>query len=840
MARKIQKKSSKKKTAAAPVARTTPSFTLSTRAQDFLAVAFMFVFLLILLKPLAIDHLSPQGVDVVGSIGKTHAVKEFQKQTGETALWNPNIFGGMPIYHRLSPKAFSLDNLMNILARLFHPVFIYYFFGALGAFLLFRFLGMAPLISLIGALFFVLMPHYKSLYTEGHMAKLKALMYLPWIFLTFRYFMQKRSVLGAALFALMFGLQIRTQHYQIVFYTAFMVFAIGIVPLIQDLLQKRFATFFKTTGLLLLAIILGVMMAAQPLFLAKEYLPYSKRGKTTIDVNARTSQAKGSGVSFDYATQWSTAPSELFSWLLPRFRGGMSAEHYDGSKFPQLKGQVVSTYWGQMPFTQSYEYLGVIMLMLALIGLIANYRRSLLIKSLFWLSVIFVLLSFGRHFKLFYSLFFDYFPYFNKFRTPMMSVTVTYFIFVVFAVYGLKYLTELAKEKIDFKQQRWIFYILGGFLALGIVFWLYSLGASFVKASGEAYQGQTLEIVRQIRKEFFQRDLIRYFILVILSAAAIWAYLQKKMPTLLFLLVIGALNIFDLLQVQQRVKPEFTDTHRLEKQYFRQNAIDRALLQDHDLFRILPVGKLFGDNRWAYYHQTIGGYTPIKMYSIEELVEKNIYNGWDPKLPINWNVLKILNVKYVISQQPLQYPLLKPFAQDAAQHLYAYYFTGYLPRAFFVGQYTVIKDARQRLRTINSKNFDPAQTAILEEKLPVPIYQPDSSFVKVLKFNPNELKLQVYTDKQSLLVISQIYYPPGWKIFVDGKKVDKVFKTDHAIQSIIVPAGLHKVEMRFAPDSYYRNMRMARIASIVIYLAILISLGYAIKQKRMNATRQKD
>ncbi len=836
MAHKKQKKTTKKSTTPKESPRE-PAFGLSTRVQDYLSVAVIFILLLILLKPLAIDHLSPQGVDVVGSLAKTHAINEYHKQTGEIALWNPNIFAGMPVYYRISPRAYSLDNLFAELSRFLHSVFIYYFFGALGAFLLFRFLGMSPLLSLVGALSFVLMPHYKSLYTQGHMAKLKALMYVPWAVLTFQYFIKKRNVLATALFALTLGLQIRTQHYQIVFYTALLIFAIGIYPILKDLLEKRYNQFFKTTGLLLLALVLGVMMAAQPLFLAKEYLPYSKRGKTTIDVNAKT-ETKGTGVSLDYATQWSTAPAELLTWFLPRFYGGMSVEHYDGSKFPTLKGQMIPTYWGQMPFTQSYEYMGVIFLMLAFIGLIAYYRRSVLIKSLFWFAVFLILLSFGRHFKMFYSLFYYYFPYFNKFRAPMMSVTVTYFVVVTFAVYGLKYLTDLAREKIDLKKQRFVLYTIGGFLALGIVLWFYSMGASFVKASGEAYQGQTLEIVKQIRKEYFQKDLIRYFVLVVLAGAAIWAYLQKKLSAVALILIVGALNIFDLLQVQSRVKPQFTDVHRIERQYFRQTAIDQYLLKDKDLFRIFPAGKLFGDNRWAYYHQSIGGYTPIKMYAIEELVEKNIYNGWDPSLPFNWNVLKILNVKYVIAQQLLKHPFLKLVQQDPNNHLYAYYFTGYLPRAFFVGSYKVVKDDQQRLRIINSKGFDPAKTALLEEKLPAPIYQPDSSYTKVLKFTPNELKLEVYTDKQSLLVISQTYYPPGWKIFVDGKKVDKVFKTDHAIQSIIVPAGRHKVDMRFIPDSYYRDIRMASVSLIIIYLMILIPIaGYFVRKKRTVKTK---
>ena len=830
MAAKKQKKTKAKRTEP----QKPGGFTLSRQTQDYLSIAFIFLFLLILLKPLAIDHLSPQGVDVLGSIAKMHVVREYKQQTGEQALWNPNLFAGMPIYHRLSPKAFSLDNLLAKLSRLFHAVFWYYLLGALGGFLLFRYLGLSPLVSLIGGLLFVLFPHYKSLYTEGHMAKLKALMYLPWIFLTFRNLLQRKNLPAMALFALAFGLQIRTQHYQIVFYTGLMVFALGVYPVVKDLLEKDWSAAGKTVGLSLLALILAVAMAAQPLFLAKEYLPYSKRGKTTVDVDQASQPKKqGSGVSFDYATQWSTHPSEIFTWLLPHFYGGMSAEKYDGSKFPQLKNQRIPTYWGYMPFTQSYEYMGVILLMLAIIGLISNWKDTT-IRSLFFLLLALIFLSFGRHFKTFYSLFYYYFPYFNKFRAPMMSVTVSYFIIVIFAVFGLNSLKELVREKTDWKEHKLIIYTVAGFFALGVIFWLYSLGASFSKA-GETYQGQTLEIIKQIRQEFFRRDLIRYFVLLILSGAALLAYLKKKLPISTLIVILGLLQIADSLQVQARVKPEYTNLKRLERQYFRQTEIDRFLKSDKDLFRIFPSGQLFNDNRWVYFHQSIGGYSPIKMYAIEELVEKNIYNGWDRQLPFNWNVLKILNVKYVITQQPLQHPFLQLAKSDPGGKLYAYYFNQYLPRAFFVGRVEVIKDEVQRLKRINSKDFDPASTAILEEKLNEPISTPDSSFTKVLKFTPNELQLQVYTDKQSLLVISEVYYPPGWKISMDGQPVKKVYKADHAIQAIVVPAGEHRVMLKFHPDSYFRDIKISYASLGIIYLILLGSLIRFVLTKKRKA-----
>ncbi len=820
MAKNQKKKRKPQPTAQA--AKTTLSLSLS--AQSWILLGVMALFLVVLLKPLVIDHLSPQGVDVVGSLGKMHQLGEFHKKTGERGLWNPNIFAGMPVYHRLSPQAYSVDNFLGLLGRWFSSVFMYLLLGAVGFFVLMRYLNMPPLLAFFGALLFVLMPHYKSLYLEGHMSKLRALMYLPWIFLSFRYFLDKRTILAAALFALSFGLQIRTQHYQIVFYTALMVFALGVYPLLNDLFKKEYTRFSKSLGLLIVSLILALAMAAQPLFLAKEYLPYSKRGKTTIEANQQTTNAKNNGVSMQYATQWSTHPAELATWLVPRFYGGMSGETYEGSQYKQLKGRAIPGYWGHMPFTQSYEYMGVLLLLLALLGFIA-FRKEKMILSLFLFAVFLILLSFGRYFESFYSLFYNYMPFFNKFRTPMMSVAVTYFIFTILAMYGFKYLAEIRNEDKSWLSYKTIVYSLVGFFALGIVFWIYGQSASFVKVGGEPYQGQTLQMIRAIRSEFFMNDLTRYFILVLLGGGVLIAYLKKKIPFGVLTLALGILAVADLVQVQSRSHKEFQNIKRIERQYFHQTETDRFLLADPETFRIFPLGKLFGDNRWAYYHQTIGGYTPIKMYTIEELVEKNIYNGPDAQLPINWNVLKILDVKYVVSQQPLKSPHLELVFSDKTSRLYTYLFKDRLPRAFFVSGFRVITDEHKRLQTINSADFDPAKTAILETQPAQPISAPDSAFARLTAFSPNRVDFDTYTDKQALLVLSEVYYPPGWKIFIDDQPVPAVYKTDHAIQSIVVPAGTHTVSLRFEPDSYFKDIRIATVSVWILYLIIALSLA---------------
>jgi len=159
----------------------------------------------------------------------------------------------------------------------------------------------------------------------------------------------------------------------------------------------------------------------------------------------------------------------------------------------------------------------------------------------------------------------------------------------------------------------------------------------------------------------------------------------------------------------------------------------------------------------------------------------------------------------------------------------------HLPRAFFVTEVLTIEDEYERIRAINKSEFNPENTAILERELTEDIAAPDSCWTEVIHHDPNRLDLKVFTDKQALLVLSEVYYPPGWVIQIDGKEVTQIYKTDHAIQSIVVPAGEHSVKLEFQPDSYYTNIRLATASVAILYIVILVSFFQLSYQKRKQA-----
>ena len=82
-----------------------PAFKISPMQQNIIFIGIIIIYLIIILKPMVIDGLSPQGVDVVANRGATNLIREFNADHNEESLWNPAIFTGMPIYHLL--KFFS-------------------------------------------------------------------------------------------------------------------------------------------------------------------------------------------------------------------------------------------------------------------------------------------------------------------------------------------------------------------------------------------------------------------------------------------------------------------------------------------------------------------------------------------------------------------------------------------------------------------------------------------------------------------------------------------------------------------------------------------------------------
>jgi len=335
---------------------------------------FLFIFLLfavISISFLKISFLNfvPEASDTVQWRTSANSMLEFNKTHNEQAQWNSNVFGGMPGYMiSFGAKWPFVNSLRKYVNKVINWRSFQLFTGAVGIYLLMLYFGFSPLISFIAAISFAFSTHFIGLIEIGHNPKFRAILLIPWIFLSLEYLKRENNLLGMGLLAIFVTNQLRENHPQISYYTFLFIGLYWVYYLYFSIKNSEWKKFSIFSIFLFFAFFLSFLAIAQPYFSTYEYGHYTIRGGAE-------------GLSTEYATSWSFNPAEILSFIVPSFFGGTNVY-----------------YWGWMPFTQTSMYMGILIFMFATFGISNGKNQTklfLIIASIFSL-----LFSFGRHFPL--------------------------------------------------------------------------------------------------------------------------------------------------------------------------------------------------------------------------------------------------------------------------------------------------------------------------------------------------------------------------------------------------------------------------------------------------------
>ena len=339
---------------------------------------------------------------------------------------------------------------------------------------------------------------------------------------------------------------------------------------------------------------------------------------------------------------------------------------------------------------------------------------------------------------------------------------------------------------------------------------------------------ETIKLLKLIRFDLLRGDALRMLGFLTAAFAAVVAYLRKFLPRSLFAGLIVVLLLADLLPICRRYMSQLVSKSQMDS-HFLETDLDRFLRQDPEPHRIFPLGELSGDAHWSYFHQSVEGYHPAKLRIYQDLRESCFFEGKDEgflnvQAPINWNVVNMLNAKYLIASQQLSHPFLEPAFYDQTQKLWAMRNTRVLPRAFCVGQTELISDRNARLQRLNEASFRPDSTAIVEKPLTETIQAPTAWSAKVTRYEPNYVDLSVTNDAQTLLVLSEIYYPAGWHAAVNGRPAE-IYKVNHVLRGVVVPAGESKVSFKLEPQSFKTSVTVTAVSGAVVYLLLIVAVA---------------
>jgi len=771
--------------------------------------------------------------DIVQFTGMAKEQNDFRKKTGEEPYWTNSAFGGMPTYQlgAYYPHDYvkKLDRVIRFLPRPADYLFIY----LIGFYILLCCLKMDYKLAVLGALAFGFSTYMIIILGVGHNAKAHAIGYMPMllggIILVFR----SKYLWGFLLTALAMALEVGANHYQMTYYFMLLVLILGGVYLVEAVKEKQLRHFGISIGILSLAVIIGIAANATSLMATKEYADWSTRGKSDLTINANGEPKEmGTGLDREYITQFSYGIVESLNLFVPRLFGGSGGEDLgaDSKTYAFLTENGISRtkaldftsalplYWGGQPIVAAPAYVGAVVIFLFVLGLFLVKG-----KAKWWLlggTIMALLLSWGKNFSLLTDFMIDYFPLYNKFRAVSSIQVILELSVPILAILALAQLfnTKVATSK-KLKDLRFTIFITMG---IGVLLFLVKGMFNFIGQSDETYRqyygDDIVSLIIADRKAVYNSDILRSLIYVALAALVIWFFLKDKLKQNLTVVALGVLLLFDLVGVAKRYvnEDDFVAQRRMLEP-FQETDMDRQIAKDTSVFRVYDPSEIGGGGRTAYFHQSIWGYHAAKPAGIQNLFDFHISKN-------NVKVLSMLNVKYVVQQdeEGKNYPALNPDANG---------------NAWFINELVPVYSADDEILALNTLDIE--QKAVFNkskfENLKEYNFKTDSSStIKLTQYKPNHLTYSSENDNPGIAVFSEMYYPHGWNVYIDGKLKD-YFEVNYVLRAMEVPAGKHTIEFKFEPTLIQVGGKITMASSILLVLVLFFGIGHAFWSSRKKS-----
>ena len=801
--------------------------------------------------------------DTAAGAGAGQEVKEYYEQTGERSRWTNSLFGGMPMY-QIAPSYDSTKSLQWVQKayQLFLPDYVCLtFMLMLGFYILLRVFGIPVWLAGLGGIMWAFSSYFFILISAGHIWKFITLAYVPptiaGIVLAYR----GKLLWGGILTALFVALQITSNHVQMSYYFFFVILFFVGAYFEKAWRTKTLPQFFKASAVLIVAALVGIAANVSNLYHTYAYSKETMRGKSELVQTGDAAKQTSSGLDRDYITQWSYGIDETLTLLVPNFKGGASAALSQSETamskakpmYSSLYGSLTQ-YFGTQPMTSGPVYVGAFVLFLFVLGcfIVKGPLKWALIGATFFSIV----LSWGKNFMPLTDFFIDYVPLYNKFRAVSSILVIAEFTIPLLAIFALKRLLEEPEILKQEKKPLGISLLLTAGIALLLAVAPGSIGPGYVPAQ-EAQMLQNavnqqmipanelsgiLANLGEMRAELVSSDALRSFIIIGIGCSLLWLYASGKLRSSLTIAGITILCLADMWGVNKRYlnDAQFVP-HSIRTETFTKTNTDELILQDTSLdYRVLNFAtSTFDDNNTSYWHKSVGGYHPAKLRRYQEMIEHHISpemqaaykaiataGGEMDSVDANkFRVLNMLNTKYFIfpaGQQRQTVPILNP-------HAYG--------NAWFVNKVQYVNNANEEIDALDS--IIPTETAVVDARFKDVLkgttesYKDSLSSIRLTSYAPNRLTYETNNAQDGIAVFSEIYYPDGWHVTIDGQPAE-LARADYILRTMYVPAGQHTIEMRFDPTSLHVTEGIAYGALALLVIGIIVAVLTA-KRKYVKA-----
>lgn len=860
----------------------------------FVSMAVLAIISLAFFYPDNFDGNSLNQADMMQGEANGQEGVAYEAQTGEKALWTNSLFSGMPTF-QISPSypSNSLFSWIDAVMGLGLPAPSNLLFMMMFGFLIMMCcMRQRWWVGLIGAIAWGFSSYYIIIIGAGHIWKFVTLTYVPPTIGALVLCYRGRYLLGAALTGLFAMMQLNANHPQMSYYFAFVMFGLAIAYLVEAIKEKKVKQWGLGTCALLAGGLLAIGANLPSIYTTYEYAKDTKRAQSELTPlpaesgdAAQPAERPTGGMSKADIVNWSYGRSETFSLLIPNIKGGASAKPVGGQMMATQMSAVpgaseTATYDAYMllPYFQQYfnegegtngpVYVGAIICALFLVGCFVV--KGPVKWALIVLTLVSIVLAWGRNCEAVTDFMIYNFPMYNKFRAVESILVIAEFTMPLLAMLALGRLVDMGADKAKDKKAE-------GLKPLYIGFGVPALICIFALIAPDAFQGndnadlkqyvgqstdylsmrdaramymiyqqlgehtpasETFSALTNLRRSMVETDALRSLMFLAFGFGLLWLYLLGKVKEAVAGCGIGALVLIDLYAVDKRYLSHESFVPVIAQASgpsHAPDAIDQAILKDADLsYRVMDIPGFELPNR-SYHHKMIGGYHAAKLNRYEDLIRRRmsavLQQGYIPELRddsiaalydeesaavinelrADYRVLDMLNARYIITGD-----------KDAPVVVN----TSALGNAWFVGNIDYVANADAEMVALAT--IDPATTAVADEKFrqvlgePAAVPAPDDH-IKLTAYTPNTLTYEADTKAEGIAVFSEVYFPWGWNATIDGEQAE-IGRVDYVLRAMRIPAGKHTIEMTFAPRSLRVTGAIAYASIVIIYLLIALSL----------------
>lgn len=703
-----------------------------------------------------------------------HAIRQFWsdyvRAHGDVPLWNPYLFGGLPFVAAQHGDIFYVTSFLRVLlptdtalnlAFAIHLVLAGYF-----TYLFLRTLGLPWGAALVGGIAYQLSGQIASLVHPGHDGKLIVSALLPLACWALVRGVRDGAAHAYGVLGLVVGFALLSPHYQSTYYLlmAAGVFALYLAFAAPDRPLPRQASLRLAAALG--AVLAGVVVSAIQVLPFLEYLPYSPRS------------VPGSSSGWEYAISWSLPPEELINTVLPQFSGQ------------------VETYWGRNPIKLHSEYLGIVPLLLATVGL-ARPTRPALRWAFVAIAGLFLLVSLGGYTP-FYRLVYELLPYMKKVRAPSMAFFIVSFAVAVWAALGVERLLTRRDEKVP-GLMAWL-------IAVTLLFLLAASGVLTDVARGLADPGRAATAVAG--RGALTLGAARVLVFALLAAGLLLAWRRGRVPEAAFTALVASLVGLDLFTVDRRYFVYSPPAREL----YAPDAITTRLATVPQPYRVLDAGGLYpGSTLMEYRVPQVLGYHGNEIRYYDDLMGgKNEWrNLGNPQL---WRLLAVRFIVYPDSGAiPGFHVVLGPVTTPMGGTAFLYEADSVPPYAQ-VASGAVPLDENAIVPTLLDPRLGGFDRLVLYDRgqpvTPAPVRAiPPPSPVRatVSAWEPGRMSIALDPAPAgpSYLLVSENWYP-DWRATVDGAPA-QALRGNGSLITVPLAAGARRVDLAFRSDAYARG-----------------------------------